>query len=325
MKRVQILALVSIALVSASFALGVDAAHAAPKKKAAAPKGQQAAPQSAEIGKAMGDLKWGASRDQVLERFTTEIKERYRPQIAKATGAIEEDKLRAKMRDELVRLKDSLVEFNGKKTGWDVSFLKGEFTHHNDESLFAVNDDTSQNYYFFIHGKLWKWFKAFNASTFQGKTFDQFAEAIQGRYGKAKARESEGASGEGKQHWLEWQNADTRLRAVDNTQFYGFYCLVFEHKETLQRLPELRTAAPRDERNKNAMVDSVTSGPDVDDTGDNNQDVIDRITGKIRNRQDAPAPVKGGAASDTKPAAAPAPAAKGAPKGQDSNDPLRGL
>jgi len=321
MKRVQIFALVSISLVSASFAYGIDAAHAAPKKKAAAAKGPQEAPQSAEIGKAMGDLKWGTTRDDVLARFQTEIKERYRPQIAKATGAIEEDKLRAKMRDELVRLKDSLVEFDGKKTGWDVSFLKGEFTHHNDESLFAVNDDTSQNYYFFIHGKLWKWFKAFNASTFQGKTFDQFAEAIQGRYGKAQAREGEAASGAGKQKWLEWQDTDTRLRAVDNTQFYGFYCLVFEHKETLRRLPELRTAAPREERNKNAMVDSVTSGPDTDDSGDNNQDVIDRITGKIRRRQDAPEPEKGTGPSKNKPAA---PAA--APvDGRESDDPLRGL
>jgi hypothetical protein len=318
MKRVQVFALVTISLVSASFALGT-AAHAAPKKKAA-PKAAQEPPQSAEINKAMGDLKWGTTRDDVLARFTNEIKERYRPQIAKATGAIEEDKLRARMRDELSRLKASVVDFNGKKTGWDVSFLKGEFTHHNDESLFAVNDDTSQNYYFFIDGKLWKWFKAFNASTFRGKTFDQFAEAIQGRYGKAQVREGEVVPGEGKQRWLEWQDANTRLRAVDNTQFYGFYCLVFEHKDTMRRLPELRTAAPREERNKNALVDSVTSGPDEEDSADNNQDVIDRITGKIRRRQDAPEAAKGGAPAANKPSPAPS-----ADEGRNSNDPLRGL
>ena len=33
---------------------------------------------------------------------------------------------------------------------------------------YDVNDNTSQNYYFFINGKLWKWYKAFNASVFQG-------------------------------------------------------------------------------------------------------------------------------------------------------------
>jgi hypothetical protein len=315
MKRMLLGALVGIALISAS----VGPAHAAPKKKAA--KAAQEAPQSAEIGKAMGDLKWGMPRDQVLERFATAIKEKYRPQIAKATGAIEEDKLRAKMRDELARLKTSLVEFNGKKTGWDVSFLKGEFTHHNNESLFVVHDETSQNYYFFINGQLWKWFKAFNTATFQGKNFDQFAEAIQGRYGKAQAREGELTAGSGKQRWLEWQDANSRLRAVDNSQFYGFFCLVFEHKETVRRLPELRTAAPDKDRSRNALVDSVTSDVEDEDSGDNNQDVIDRITGKIRRRQEAPQPAAN--APSKKPSAAEA--AKPGPDGTDSDDPLRGL
>ncbi len=317
MKRMLLGALVGIALVSAS----VDSAHAKPKKKAA--KAAQEAPQSAEIGKAMGDLKWGTPREQVLERFTTAIKEKYRPQIAKATGAIEEDKLRAKLRDELARLKTSLVEFNGKKTGWDVSFLKGEFTHHNNESLFVVNDETSQNYYFFINGKLWKWFKAFNTSTFQGKSFDQFAEAIQGRYGKAQAREGELTAGSGKQRWLEWQDSDSRLRAIDNSQFYGFYSLVFEHKDTLRRLPELRTASQNDGRNKNAMVDAVTSGEDEEDSADNNQDVIDRITGKIRRRQDAPEPAAGKPGKTPSSSGSEKPAS--ASDGLDSDDPLRGL
>ncbi len=321
MKRMLLGALVGIALVSAF----VDSAHAAPKKKAAKAKAAQEAPQSAEIGKAMGDLKWGTPREEVLERFTAGIKEKYRPQIAKATGAIEEDKLRAKMRDELGRIKTSLVEFNGKKTGWDVSFLKGEFTHHNNESLFVVNDQNSQNYYFFINGKLWKWFKAFNTSTFEGKNFDQFAAAIQGRYGKAQAREGELTAGSGKQRWLEWQDGDSRLRAIDNSQFYGFFCLVFEHKETLRRLPELRTAAQDKGHDKNAMVDSVTSGVGDEDSADNNQDVIDRITGKIRHRQDAPEPAavapgkKGPSPSSTSPSAKPA------ADGTESDDPLRGL
>jgi len=322
MKRMLLGALVCISLVAGSLHVGLDMAHAAPKKKKGAKQAQQEAPQSAEIATAMGDLKWGTSRDAVLESFTSAIKEKYRPQIAKATGAIEEDKLRAKMRDELSRLKDSLVEFNGKKTGWDVSFLKGEFTHHNDESLFVVNDDTSQNYYFFIDGKLWKWFKAFNASTFQGKTFDQFAEAIQGRYGKAQQREGEAASGSGKQKWLEWQDTESRLRAIDNNQFYGFYCLVFDHKDTLRRLPELRTAKPAEEHNKNAMVESVTSGVEDESTPDNNQDVIDRITGKIRHRQDAPEPAAGSPKKGASPSAPPPAPSQ---DGTKSDDPLRGL
>jgi hypothetical protein len=295
--------------------------HAAPKKgkaksAAAAPK---EAPQSAEIDKSMGDLKWGTSRDDVMAKFTNGVREKYKPLIAKATGAIEEDKLRAQMRDELSRIRESLVEFDGHKTGWDVSFLKGEFTHNNGESMFVVTDENSQNYYFFMKGKLWKWYKAFNAAVFQGKSFDQFADAIQGRFGKASPREGELVAGTGKQRWLEWQDADSRLRAVDNNQFYGFYCLVFEGKETLSRLADLRTNKPEEKAKTNSMVEAVTTeeGGDTDD----NKDVIDRITGNIRVRQQAPEPPKD--VKKQRPAAS-ASAAE-TPSVSAENDPLQGL
>jgi hypothetical protein len=313
MKRMVIGALVSALAFSAS----LEAAHAAPKKKAK-PVAQKEAPQSAEIDKAMGDLEWGMSRDDVMKKFVDGIKEKYRPLIAKATGAIEEDKLRAKARDEIGRIKTSLVEFNGTKTGWDVSFLKGEFTHHNNESMFVVNDANSQNYYFFINGKFWKWYKAFSAEVFQGKSFDQFAQALQGRYGEGSVK------GEGKSRWLEWQDAGTALRAVDNNQFYGFYCMVFEHKDTVRRLDNLRTAKAESGRSTNALVESVTSDEGASE-GDYNQDIIDRITGKVRRRQDAPEQAQAGGASKKAPASAAPSSVSSGPTVSDDDDPLKGL
>jgi gas vesicle protein len=315
MKRMMIGALVG----ALAFSTSLGAAHASPKNTKKGKAATQQAPQSAEISVAMGDLKWGMSRDEVLQKFVDAIKEKYRPLIAKATGAIEEDKYRAKMREELGRLKSSLVEFDGRKTGWDVSFLKGEFTHHNGESMFVVNDENSQNYYFFINGKLWKWYKAFNASAFQGKSFEQFSQAVQGRYGKGQLRE-----GAGKQRWLEWQDATTNLRAVDNNQFYGFYCLVFEDKSTVGRLDQLRTTKVAEKKTTNPFVEDVTSG---DDSGaDVNPDIIDRITGKIRNRQDAPGQAaaastgkKGSSAAVAPPPPPPSPTIS------DDDDPLKGL
>jgi len=322
MKRMVVGALGLTLAVSASF----NVAHAAPKKKAAKTE-QREAPQSAEISKAMGDLKWGASREAVLQRFMDQVKEKYRPLMAKATGAIEEDKLRAKMREELGRIRASVVEFNGDKTGVDASFLKSEFTHHNGESMFTVTDDTSKNYYFFIQGKLWKWYKAFEAQAFNGKSFDDFANAIQGRYGKASPRDGEPAPGAGKTRWLEWQDTQSRLRAVDNKQFYGFYSLVFESKDTLGHLAQLRTHKQDGAVAKNTFVESVTSGID-EEPKDSDSDVIDRITGKIRHRQDAPA-AAAASPSGKKPATtASAPAPSSSPAGggvRDDDDPLKGL
>lgn len=324
MNRMPLVALLGLAMLGSTLA-GV--AHAAPKKKKAKQAQVEEAPQSAAISSSMGELKWGSERDQVLQRFITTVKEKYKPKLAKATGALEEDKLRAQMRDELSRIKDSVVEFDGKKTGWDVSFLKGEFTHHNDESLFAVTDESSQNYYFFIHGKLWKWYKAFNAKSFAGKSFDQFAEAIQGRYGKSAPREGELTPGAGKQRWLEWQDPTTRLRAVDNGQFYGFYCLVFEDKDTVRRLPELRRNADDSGPKKHELVESVTNGDDESAHSDGNQDIVDRITGKIRHSSDAPKAESGKTGSSSPSSSPSSGSSKPTPPaaGEDSDDPLRGL
>ncbi|MET0341744.1 MAG: hypothetical protein ABW252_12135 [Polyangiales bacterium] len=294
--------------------------HAAPKKKKEAKV--QEAPQSAQIATSMGELKWGMTRDQVVEHFTNQIRDKYKPLLAKSSGAIEEDKLRARQRDELNKMKSSLVEFNGKKTGWDVSFLKGEFTHHNMESLFVVTDDASENYYFFIQNKLWKWYKAFKTEAFEGKSFGEFAVAIQARYGKAVVREGEAVHGGGKQQWAEWQDANTRLRAVDNKQFYGFYSLVFEDKATLAKLASLRTSKVADNKKANALIEQVTSAEAAAET-DGNPDVVDRITGKTRRRpENNPAPGSTG----NKPGDAPKKPAPSETGGVTSdNDPLKGL
>jgi hypothetical protein len=290
---------------------------------AAAPAPSSEAPMSDKIAEAMGDLSWGMSKAEVLEYFRRKIQERYRPMLAKASDAITDDRLRSDMGDELRRLRESEVCFRGNRTGWDISFIRDEFAHNSGECMIVYNDQNSQNFYFFSNDKLWKWYKAFDASVFQGQTFDQFSAAIQARFGPARQAQGELVPGGGQRQWLEWQDARTRLRAIDQTRFYGFYCLVFEDKETLRRLPELRRNAPARNENRHTLVDAVTSGgSDVESSA--NPDIVDRITGQIRNRSDAPAP-RGQGAPGNAPGRGQAPAQQTAPRVNPSDDPLRGL
>lgn len=283
----------------------------------------QEAPMSEAISPAMGDLHWGMTKAEVFTYFQGQIRERFRPQLAKATGAIEEDRLRAEMGDELRRLRESEVCFNGNRTGWDASFIRDEFTHNNGECILVHNDANSQNFYFFISGKLWKWYKAFNADVFQGQDFAQFSQALQTRYGAARQASGELTAGSGRRQWLEWQDATSRLRAIDQTSFYGFFCLVFEEKATVTNLPTLRRNAPPPRDGHHALVDAVTSGEGETANPDANPDIVDRITGNIRNRQDAPAAQPGtpGARPGTRPATTPPPATRRPPGG----DPLSGI
>jgi hypothetical protein len=88
---------------------------------------------------------------------------------------------------------------------------------------------------------------------------------------------------------MEWQDEHTRARVVDNTRFYGFFGLVFEDREVLGQLESLRTNRQRRGRGSHSLVDAVTSGEEAENP-DANSDIVDRITGNIRRRDNAPAP-----------------------------------
>jgi hypothetical protein len=258
------------------------------RRGSAAPAAEQAAPESAAIADTLGELRWGMEPAAVNTYFQNTIRERYRERLTKAPGSIEQDRIRVEMEGEIRRLRESYTRFEGTRSGWDASFLRGEFTHGNRESMLVYRDENSQNFYFFIGGRLWKWYKAFDASVFQGQSFEQFAQAVQGRFGPAVERHGRLIERGPEQHWLEWQDASTRLRAVDQTRFYGFYCLVFEDKGTLQRLPELRRNTTPSNDGGHALVDSVVL-PEGEESqaNDGNADIVDRITGNIRRNQQA--------------------------------------
>jgi hypothetical protein len=144
--------------------------------------------------------------------------------------------------------------------------------------MLVVRDANSQNFYFFDDGKLYKWYKAFDAAVFPSGNFGVFSATVQKRFGKGKE------SGDAKRKFLQWQDKTTQLRAVDESGFYGFYCLVFEEKDTAERLAKAHTAS--DDGKKHAFVDAVTSG-ERSDNPDDSSNIADRISGKIRHSEQA--------------------------------------
>lgn len=317
MKRVLVGVLASIV------AVGLMASGAeAEKKKGRKSKKAAGAPTSEMIAKSMTDVKWGMDKAALADVFVKKIKEKYKPLVAKTHDAVEEDRLRNELRAEIKAVHDGQVEFNGRTTGWDVSFLRGEFVQNNNESMLVVRDENSQNFYFFIGDKLWKWYKAFDSQVFPAGDFAQFAAAVQRRFGEGKEVQGALRPGEEERHWIEWQDKGTRLRAVDQTDFYGFYCLVFEEKETVNALAKLRPEATRQERTSgHSVVDSVTSESSGD--ADDSPNIVDRITGKLRKVEQAPedeAPQgKSGKGARAKKSGAPATGVS------SDDDPLRGL
>jgi hypothetical protein len=169
----------------------------------------------------MGEIQWGWTPKQVYRRLKKDIEASYAEPISKTTDAIEEDRLRHKMAEEAREIRDSYFEFDGTPSAYDSGYLKGEFTHRNGESLIRVRTKNTQDYFFFIKERLWKRYRAFDASVFEGATFAQFGGALQQRYGKAKKKNGALAPGAEPTQWYEWRESRVRARAVDNNEFYG--------------------------------------------------------------------------------------------------------
>ena len=245
-------------------------------------QGGASAPLSDGIATELGEVRWGWSEAQLVSHFEAQIRERYRRPLQTARDALQEDALRQRMADEIRRLRESRYAFNGRASGHDSGFLRDEFTHNNGESMLRVRGENTEDFYFFIRGRLWKWYRAFDARVFEGADFAQFREALEGRFGASRLRRGQLHEAADEREWIEWRDRETRLRAIDNTTFYGFYCLVFESRDTLRRLPQLRRNRPRRREGAHPLVERVTrDGSEVRGEG-RHEDIVDRITGNDR-------------------------------------------
>lgn len=243
-----------------------------------------ASPRSASaLEESMGDIEWGWSPKQVYRQLKKNVEASYAEPIAAATDAIEEDRLRHKMEREIQQIRDSFFEFDGTPSAYDSGYLSGEFTHENGESLLRVRTKNTQDYFFFIKERLWKRYRAFDASVFEGASFAEFGAALQQRYGKAKKKSQPPQPGGEPAQWYEWKEPRVLARAVDNTEFYGFYCLILEDPKTVAQLDKLRKTKQSPERPSTTLVDAVAAESAVDE----NADIADRITGEIRRHEQA--------------------------------------
>ena len=235
------------------------------------------------LEQSMGEIQWGRSTKQVYLHLKEGIEDSYREPITKTTDAIQEDRLRHKLAEETQQIRDSYFEIDGTPSAYDSGFLKGEFSHKNGESLLRVRSKGQQDYFFFINERLWKRYRAFDSAVFEGASFDEFGKALQQRYGKAKKKSGSLHKGTEPTQWYEWKEPKVLARAVDNNEFYGFYCLILANPKTVAQLDKLRKNAPAEAEQSDTLVDLVAD----DSHDDQHADIADRITGEIR-RHDTP-------------------------------------
>ena len=255
----------------------------AKSKKAAAPKAAPA--NSRAIGELAGKFKWGTSPEEVIKVISDGIHAKYVELAKKEPDVYKQDQLRKDETDEIQKVKDSYIKFDGVAAGnkeWSTSLVQAEFAPRNDESMVTMWERDQRRFLFFWHDRLYKQYIAFNSEhpVFAGKTFDDFAKIIQNRYGQAEMKFAQKRTSDDMTlHHLEWPAAgEFQLYAIDQSDFYGNFCLVLFNPGVAKQVESARTEHNTKPHSGSALIDAVTQ-PEKN-SNDSNENIVDQITGK---------------------------------------------
>ena len=245
----------------------VDAAEAKPARKS---KDKPAAPSvdPAQVARAikdeMGGVRWGMSKADVLKVLKQQIRDEFEKRIKVERDIMRQDALYQEAQDRARRLSENHVSFDGQKTGWDVSPISREFTHGNRETMLVVTQRHSRDMYFFIQGRLWKWYREYSPQALNVEGADEALAVLRERFGAGKAQEERVNDSEVAYLGTTWSDGSTRASAI---QRGADTCLILEDQRTIDQLAVLRhSAQPKGgKQSVSSVIDSVLlSGAEVE-------------------------------------------------------------
>jgi hypothetical protein len=250
----------------------------AEKKKKAARVNEKA------LGELMGSFTFGMDKAKVIAVLADEIKERYKDQIQGTNDTYRQDELRRKRDQEVERIKESFIEFDDKRTGWDVSIIDDQFGHQTGESMMVywenVDGKDQRRFFFFHEGKLYKMFIALNSGMLKDdqRNFAYFQNIMEERYGTGNIEYTKDKDGIEHPTAIAWKSKKHQLRAVDKLDFYGSFCLVVADPAVEKKVAALR-AATKQPPKKNTVIEAVVNKKGEDDTPDlrENEKAVDNV------------------------------------------------
>jgi hypothetical protein len=230
------------------FLVGIVSSHAAAQdglvftlsdvESATTPPVQElAADPSQAIRQALGTLQWGMSKADLIKLLKAEIRADFERQIKVERDIMRQDAIYQQSKERAQRLGENFVSFDAAKSGWDVSPIASEFTRGNREAMLVVTGKGTRDMYFFIQGKLWKWYRELDADTVGASNTTAALAALKRRFGAGKPQQDRLDQSEAPYAGTTWSDGTTRatalLRGPDT-------CLIFEDLRTLENLSKLR-------------------------------------------------------------------------------------
>lgn len=211
----------------------------------------------------LGPYKFGMAKTEVIAELTKQVDAQYADQIKGTTDVYVQDRLRKEKKADLARITSTYIEFNGKKSGWDVSMVEDEFAHNTSESMLVhwenQNGKNQRRFFFFVDSKLYKMFVSIDTSILPAdkRNFETFQGAMFGRYGEGDVEVGR----------IAWQAGEFNLFAVDKLKNYDAIGLVIVDPIASKSLEGVRASKAVAKTGPSAITKAVL------DTGDEKVDI----------------------------------------------------
>lgn len=226
-------------------------------------------------------LDWGMSREQVEAHNKDRLVADYRKQIKGSRDIVANDRLRKKVDDTQKKFKNTWVEFDGKRTGYESSTIAHEVYGGAGLAMLIQADADNPKYYVFKDGKLAKVIIATNVAALDFMPFHSFIETLTKRYGKPEHVETEQDDlGINQDVRARWVKKGDRLRVENRDRVYNTYLMI------------LTDARQDDFMRGGSIPDGETAGSSMDSifqdaakSSENRDDIVDQLTKSSANVQ----------------------------------------
>ena len=220
-------------------------------------------------------FRWGISLDEVKKHLTQEIKKSSMDEIQGARDDLEIDRIRSQMKERIRRMDEGYIEFRGQRTGYEISMIKNDFMHQDQESMLKVDEGGQQRYYFFKGNQLWK--IIFSYPSYSMKSFTGFVRTIRRKMGKPLKLDIVGKGEDKSIQSAVWKDEATLLTVEDQSEDYQKFTIKYlsigqgESIEAKLKAHQLEQANKQPEKRRNKI--------DIFGEDESEDNVVDKITG----------------------------------------------
>lgn len=186
----------------------------------------------------MKKVPFGLGVGELVKHVEQHLRADYGERIATTTDIHQKDRLKAEIEVRVQAVRDSLVEFKGQKTGYNVSVVATEFAHSTGESMLVVPIARSHDYFFFVQGGLYKVVTTESRTT----SFPVFLVNLTQLYGAPAKIEYRNPNKKDEPISAQWSDDKLSLEVADRPDF-GTITLRWTKRDIEDRLVELRGGA----------------------------------------------------------------------------------